>query len=452
MPYMTKEPGRRLSPLVHNLYISPLAVTFESVIIGFLVGLVTAAFRLLLDMAGTLRSRLYRLLPGLPWYWTALWIFTLVLVGFFLGWAAEKRPMIRGSGIPQVKGSLQRLMTLDWMPELPLKFITGLAGIGAGLSLGREGPSIQIGAYVGKGVLTVFRRPNRERKILVTAAAAAGVSAAFNAPLAGVLFVLEELQSSFSPLFISCSLGAAAAADMVAGYFFGIGPVFDFRHIGILPLNCLPWVVALGTLCAVLGDLFKRCLYCSLDLYERFRIPQVLRPILPLLLSVPLGFLLYDVSGGGHELIESLSRGEGPGKPLLFLLLVKVLFTVLCYGSGTSGGIFLPLLACGALTGTILGRVLVSLGLAAEAQILNFMILGMAAFFTGAVNAPVTGIVLILEMSGSFNHLGSLVLVCFSSFVMIEFMASRPVYTALLGRLTRPVKNNPGTDPPEHRG
>jgi H+/Cl- antiporter ClcA len=428
------------------LYISPLAVIFESVFIGFLVGLVVAVFRLLLDMAGTLRLRLYRALPGLSWYWTALWVFSLVLAGLFLGWAAGKRPMIRGSGIPQVKGSLQRLMTLDWMPELPLKFITGLAGIGAGLSLGREGPSILIGAYVGKGVLTVFRRPNRERKILVTAAAAAGVAAAFNAPLAGVLFVLEELQSSFSPLFISCSLGAAAAADMVAGYFFGIGPVFDFRHIGVLPLDYLPWVVILGVLCAVLGDFFKRCLYCSLNLYDRLRIPQVLRPVLPLLLSVPVSFLLYDISGGGHELIEALSGGEGPREFLIFLLLAKVLFTALCYGSGTSGGIFLPLLACGALTGTILGRLLVIGGFAAEAQILNFMILGMAAFFTGAVNAPVTGIVLILEMSGNFSHLGSLVLVCFSSFVMIEFMASRPVYTVLLERLTGPVKAPPEAD------
>jgi H+/Cl- antiporter ClcA len=434
------------------LYISPLAVTFESVFIGFLVGLAVSAFRLLLDMAGALRLRLYRALPGIPWYWTALWVFALALTGLLLGWAAKARPMIRGSGIPQVKGSLQRLMALDWAPELPLKFVTGLAGIGAGLSLGREGPSIQIGAYVGKGALSVFRRPNRERKILVTAAAAAGVAAAFNAPLAGVLFVLEELQSSFSPLFISCSLGAAAAADMVAGYFFGIGPVFDFRHIGVLPLDYLLWVVILGVLCALLGDIFKRCLYLSLDLYDRLRIPRILRPALPLLISVPVSFLLYDVSGGGHELIEGLSRGEGPRNFLLLLFLVKMLFTALCYGSGTSGGIFLPLLACGALAGTIMGQALVSAGLAEEAQVLNFMILGMAAFFTGAVNAPVTGIVLILEMSGNFNHLGSLVLVCFSSFVMIEFMGSRPVYAALLERITGPLKQGTGGEPPRHFG
>jgi H+/Cl- antiporter ClcA len=433
---MIKEPGRGITSLARGWYNSSLAVIIESVFIGFLVGLAVAAFRGLLDILSGQRLRLYGALPGLNWYWTALWILALVLTGLLLGWAAGIRPMIRGSGIPQVKGALLRLMTLDWKPELPLKFVTGLAGIGAGLSLGREGPSVQIGAYIGKGVLTIFRRPNRERKILVTAASAAGVAAAFNAPLAGVLFVLEELQSSFSPLFISCSLGAAMSADLVAGYFFGTGPVFDFHHINVLPLRFLPWIVLLGILCAVLGDLFKRSLYLSLNLYDRFRIPRLLRPVFPLLLSVPLSFFLYDVTGGGHDLIESLSQGGRPRDFLLLLLAVKVLFTAVCYGSGTSGGIFLPLLACGALSGAILGECLEWAGLVVEEQGLNFIILGMAAFFTGAVKAPVTGIVLILEMSGNFDQLGSLVLVCFSSFVMSELIGSRPVYAVLLERMT----------------
>ncbi|MDR2176989.1 MAG: ClC family H(+)/Cl(-) exchange transporter [Treponema sp.] len=430
-----------MTPLVRRCYDSSFAVIIESVFIGLLTGLVVAAFRGLLDFLGDLRFRLYGTLAGIEWYWTVFWIFALVLVGLFLGWAAGTCPMIRGSGIPQVKGALFRLMTLDWKPELPLKFITGLAGMGAGLSLGREGPSIQIGAYVGKAVLTIFRRPNHERKILVSSAAAAGVAAAFNAPLAGVLFVLEELQPSFLPLFVSCSLGAAVTADLTAGYFFGMRPVFDFRHINVLPLRFLPWILLLGILCALLGDLFKRCLYFSLDCYDRFRIPRFLRPLPPLLLSVPLGFLLYDITGGGHDLIESLAHGEQPRNFLLILLAAKMLFTAMCYGSGTSGGIFLPLLACGALLGAILGECLELAGIMADEQSLNFIILGMAAFFTGVVRAPVTGIILILEMSGNFNHLGSLALVCFSAFVVSGLIGSPPVYTALLERMTGGGRN-----------
>ncbi|MDR2070180.1 MAG: ClC family H(+)/Cl(-) exchange transporter, partial [Treponema sp.] len=384
---------------------------------------------------------LYEALPRLPWYWTAGWIGGLMLTGLFLGWASKMRPMIKGSGIPQVKGALLRLLYLQWLPDLPLKFITGVLGLGAGLSLGREGPSIQIGAYISQGVLTVFRRNHRERKYLITAAAAAGVAAAFNAPLAGVLFVLEELQSSFSPVFLACIMGASMAADTVAGYFFGQGPVFDFQNISVLPLENLPLIVLLGIVCAFLGDIFKRSLYGSLNLYDRLRIPAIVRPLIPLLVSVPLGFFFWDITGGGHDLIESLSAGlpaeERSFGFISFLLAGKLLFTALCYGSGAAGGIFLPLLTLGALTGRGFGMIFAVTGLATDSQGLNYMILGMAAFFTGAVKAPVTAVVLILEMTGRFNHLGGLVLVSFSAFIASELMGSRPVYAVLLERILR---------------
>jgi H+/Cl- antiporter ClcA len=427
----------RLSLLTRHWYHSRLSVVLESTVIGAAAGFVIVLFRFLLSQADTLRRGLYRTLPYLSWERTAAWIAALALTGVFLGWAAKTRPMIKGSGIPQVKGALLRLVSLQWLPDLPLKLVTGVLGLGAGLSLGREGPSIQIGAYIGQGVLTVFRRNHRERKYLVTAASAAGVAAAFNAPLAGVLFVLEELQSSFSPVFLACTMGASMAADAVAGYFFGQGPVFDFRDIDVLPLENLPSIILLGIVCALLGDLFKRSLYGSLDLYDRLRIPQTVRPLIPLLVSVPLGFFLFDVTGGGHALIESLSADERSFGLIGLLLAGKILFTALCYGSGTSGGIFLPLLACGALTGRGLGKLLAMAGLAAESQGLNYMILGMAAFFTGAVKAPVTAVVLILEMSGNFNHLGGLVVVSFSTLIASELMNSRPVYAVLLERFVR---------------
>ncbi|MDR2760073.1 MAG: ClC family H(+)/Cl(-) exchange transporter [Spirochaetaceae bacterium] len=428
----------RVKGTIQQWYGSRLAVIMESIIIGVAAGFVVVLFRSLLVQAEALRTRIYKVLPGLPFFWTLFWCLALALTGLFLGWITKKRPMIRGSGIPQIKGTLHRQMTLDWAPELPLKMVTGILGLGAGLSLGREGPSIQIGAYVGKGVLSIFRRPNRERQILITSASAAGLAAAFNAPLAGVLFVLEELQSSFTPLFLACAMGASMAAAGAAGLFFGLQPIFDFRHVMVLSLKGFPWVVLLGIICGLLGDLFKRGIYFFLNLYDRFRIPPVLRPVIPLAASVPLSFLLFDVTGGGHALIESLSTTERGLTLILLLLAGKMLFTALCYGSGTSGGIFLPLLACGALTGIGLGKCLVFANITTPEQNLNFMILGMAAFFSGVVKAPVTGIILILEMSGNFNHLWSLVLVSLSAFVTTDLIASRPIYTVLLERMLKP--------------
>ncbi|MFP3040857.1 ClC family H(+)/Cl(-) exchange transporter [Treponema primitia] len=442
------KPKTQIETAIRHWYSSRLAVVLESILIGFIVGFVIVLFRILLSRADSLRHWIYGiLLPGKPWYWTAALVPILILIGLFLGWAAKARPMIKGSGIPQVKGALSRELSLNWAPELPLKLITGVLGLGAGLSLGREGPSIQIGAYVGMGVLSLFRRPYGERKFLITAASAAGVSAAFNAPLAGVLFVLEEMQSSFTPLMIACAMGASMAADTVAGYFFGLGPVFDFRHITLLPIHAFPWVVLLGVLCALLGDLFKRLLYGALDFYDKLVIPQVIRPILPLMVSIPLGFFLFDVTGGGHGLIESLSGTNRTLTMIIILLAGKMLFTVFSFGSGTSGGIFLPLLACGALTGAGLGKLLTGWGFIQDAQTLNFMILGMAAFFAAVVKAPVTGIVLILEMSGSFNHMVSLVLVALSAFVTTDVIASRPVYAVLLERILQNKKRQP--DVPE---
>jgi H+/Cl- antiporter ClcA len=438
---------RRLVPaFVSRWYDSRLAVVFESVFIGLVTGLVIVFFRYTLSRADDLRRHIYDSLAGLPGTYLLLWAAVLAVIGLFLGMAAKYRPMIKGSGIPQIEGVLDRKMVLHWKSELPLKIVTGILGIGAGLSLGREGPSIQIGAYVGRGVLSVLHRDRRERKVLITAASAAGLAAAFNAPLAGVLFVLEELRAGFSPLFLACVMGAAMTADATTAYFFGAGLVFDFSEAAVLPLNLMYWVAFLGVVCGLLGAFFKNCLYFFLNLYDRLGVPQVLRPVFPLLFSIPLGFFLFDATGGGHGLIEALSAGHHDLRLICVLFVVKVLFTALSYGSGTSGGIFLPLLACGALAGDGLGEILGSLGIIGEAESLNFLILGMAAFFAGVVNAPVTGIILILEMSGNFNHLGNLVLVSLSAYVTSELLGSRPVYAVLLERLLRRPVSRPAAE------
>ncbi|MDR0629544.1 MAG: ClC family H(+)/Cl(-) exchange transporter [Treponema sp.] len=421
-----------LPELMQRSYRSRLALILESILIGFTVGLIIVFFRYLLIQADTLRQGIYHV-PHSRVYWI-FWSAMLVLTGLFLGWAAKVWPLIKGSGIPQIKGSLTGSLPLNYQ-ELPIKLLTGLLGLGAGLSLGREGPSVQIGAYMGKGVLSIFPKQEQEQHWLIASGSAAGVAAAFNAPLAGVLFVLEELQASFSPLFLACAMAASMTADAVAGLFFGLGPVFDFRYIAVLSLKDIPWVILLGVGCGLLGDLFKRLLYWTLNGYDRCRIPQILRPVIPLLVSIPLGLLWFDVLGGGHDLIESLVHEERTLGVLALLLAGKMLFTALSYGSGTAGGIFLPLLVCGALTGDLLGLCLWQFGYIAEGQNLNFIILGMAAFFTGVVKAPITGIVLILEMSANFNHLGNLVLVCLCALITSELIASRPVYAVLLERM-----------------
>jgi len=422
---------------VKLLWHTRFGVILQSVLIGIGTGLVVLGFRIALGYSEHVRTLLYEFLPVSSPLWTVVWILSLAVLGVFLGFLSKLRPMIRGSGIPQIKGELRGIMWHRWLSELPLKFVSAILSIGAGLSLGREGPSVQMGGYIGKAMSRIGHRSPAELRYLMISGAAAGLSAAFNAPLAGVLFALEELHKQFSPLMLLCAMAASAMGDFVSSHFFGMRPSFSFPDIIPLSLNRFPWLILLGLLAAAGGDLFKKSLYFSQSLYSKLRVPMIVRPVVPLLVSVPLGFFLAETIGGGHELVEHLAVARYSLVLLAGLFFVKLAFSGLSYGAGTAGGIFLPLLVCGALLGTAFGTVLFRLGLVAEIEIVNFLILGMAAFFTVVVRAPVTGTVLILEMSGNLSHLGGLVIVCLISQLACDLVRSRPVYDVLLYRQAR---------------
>jgi H+/Cl- antiporter ClcA len=409
----------------------------KSVLVGVLTGLVVVAFRLLLNASVDWRHGVVGTLkeagPGPFVFWTGL----LVAAGLLLGLAVRYFPHVRGSGIPEVKGVVLRQLDIKWFPEILVKFFGGLMAQALGMSLGREGPSIQLGAFVGEGVLQCSKRPHLERKFLISSGAAAGVAAAFNAPLAGVMFVLEEIHKTLSPMMLMCAMGASVVANLVAGQFFGLQPAFTFVDVEPLPLRLFPYILLLGVVIAFCADLFKRLLYAGQHMYVLMRIPRVLRPIPPLLVSFFAGIHFFEITGGGHEMIESLVDLDASLRTMLLLLGLKVLLTVFCYGSGTPGGIFLPLLLTGALIGHIFGYVLLQNELIEPHHLLNFMILGMAAQFTGVVGAPITGSILVLEMSGNLNHLSGLLGVCMVSYVMADWLNSRPVYDVLLRGMVR---------------
>jgi H+/Cl- antiporter ClcA len=414
-----------------HLYRSRLALVVQSIVTGFLVGLVIASVRAALGKTHVLREALYHYLKEAPPRMTLYWIIVLIAGGALIGLGAKFRPLVRGGGVPEVKAHLQKRLKLRWRSELPLKWLCPVMAISAGLSLGWEGPSVQLGAYVALAVLALFKRGDASQHTLVCAGSAAGLSAAFGAPLSGVLFVIEELTPSLQPLFLACTMGASIAADAAAGLFFGLKPAFDFRTVSVLPYSAIPWLILLGVLCAFAGDLFKRLIYAGQDFYKKLPLPEIFHPIIPLLVSVPLGFFLFDATGGGHELIKMLGTENWTLSLLPFLLIllaVKLTFSALSAGSGTGGGIFIPFLSSGALIGTLAGALLIHFGIIDTAFHLNFIILGMAGLFASVVKAPVTAIVLVLEMTANMNHLMSLVTVAFSSFVTSELLSSPSIY------------------------
>lgn len=171
-----------------------------------------------------------------PWF-IPIWFLILLILAYVVGIMVKRDPMISGSDIPQVEGVLLGQLEMNWWKVIFRKFIGGVISIGAGLSLGREGPSIQLGAAVGQGVSKIFKRVRIEEKYLMTSGASAGLSAAFNAPFAGVIFALEEIHKNFSPLVLLAAMFASVTADFVSKEFFGLKPVFYFNNLQIIPLK-----------------------------------------------------------------------------------------------------------------------------------------------------------------------------------------------------------------------
>jgi H+/Cl- antiporter ClcA len=418
----------------HNLR---LKLVFEGFAIGITTGLLIVLYRLTLEKAGILLDYVYKSISTKP-ILILPWILFLVIIGYIVGLMVKAEPMISGSGIPQVEGVLLRKLDMSWWKVIFGKFFGGVLSIGAGLSLGREGPSVQLGAAIGQGFSKIFKRIKIEEKYLITSGASAGLAAAFNAPLAGTMFALEEVHKNFSPLILLSAISSALSADFIASSFLGLKPIFNLGNLALLPLKFYFYIIILGIIIGILGVLFNVTILKTQDLYAKPAwLKKEFRIIIPMLLSVIFGLVLSQVLGGGNELITSLTVGNFSLGLILIILVMKFLFTMASFGSGAPGGIFLPLLTIGALIGNAYGVVLMHFVHFDTIYISNFIILGMAGYFAAVVKSPITGTILITEMTGSFNHLLSLAIVSIIAYIISDVLGSKPVYESLLEKILR---------------
>lgn len=247
-----------------------LKLIIEGICIGFLTGLLIVAYRLSLEKAFVFLAFVYGVFSNKPLF-VIPWIAILLCIGLVISFLIKYNPLIRGSGIPQVEGFLSGKLEMNWWRLLLAKFTGGVLSIGSGLSLGREGPSVQLGATVGLGFSRVLKRSHIEENYLVTGGSSAGLAAAFNAPLAGVLFSLEEVHKNFSPLVLLTALSAALMSSYVASDFFGLQPIFSFTGLHYLPLDHYALVILLGVILGVSGAVFNSGLLKAQDFYAHRR-------------------------------------------------------------------------------------------------------------------------------------------------------------------------------------
>jgi len=409
---------------------------FEGILIGLATGSIVVLFRYILQEATIWIELLYAFLGTHAFWWTLLWIVVLTVIALTLSKIVQLEPMISGSGIPQVKGAVLRQLNMKWLKVLVWKFVGGILAIGSGMSLGREGPSIQLGAAVGQGMNRLLGGFKVEERILITSGASAGLAAAFNAPLAGVIFSLEELHKSFSPPILLSAMTASLTADYVSRNFFGIRPIFDFHTLPVLPMKYFGLLVLLGLITGLFGVLFNWSLIKSLQVYAKQKlVSKRFSMLVPLLLTIPVGFWVPQVLGGGHGLITGIESNQYALMMLILLVIVKFGLTMVSYGSGAPGGIFLPLLVIGALTGGVFGHLVINFWYVDPSFANNFVVFAMAAYFTAIVKAPITGSILITEMTGSFEHLPALITVSMTAYIVADLLKSRPIYDQLLNRI-----------------
>ena len=418
-----------------GLRLFPLRRIVMGLAAGLVAGSVVAAYRWMLERAAAWMTAALQATSG-SWLGMAGWFAVLFLLALVVGRLVRWEPMISGSGIPQLEGEMAGKLDQTWWKVLPAKFCGGFLCLLGGLSLGREGPSIQLGAMAGKALSRLTSVGKSEEKYLLTCGASAGLAAAFHAPLAGVLFSLEEIHKNFSVSVLISVMTASVSADCLASLFFGRDPVFQFEIYGDLPMEYFWMVLALGVVLGLFGVFYNWFTLKSQELYQRAKfLNSTTRLFLPFLSAGILAYTVPALLGSGGGLIASVTSGQLTIGAALLLLAGKFLFSAVSFGSGAPGGIFFPLLVLGGLTGGIFGMCCSSLFGLPDAYINNFVLLAMAGYFTGIVRAPLTGIILIFEMTGSLSQLATLTLVAGAAFVTAELLRSEPIYESLLGRM-----------------
>ncbi len=418
----------------------------EGVLVGAAAGIVVLLYRVALECAGMWLNKIL-VFAGQSALYTAGWFAVLMLMAWVVSRLVKFEPMISGSGIPQLKGEMTGNFNVNWLKVLPAKFAGGFLCLLGGLALGREGPSIQLGAMVGKGLSKALDRGKTEEKFLLTCGASAGLAAAFHAPLAGVMFSLEEIHKNFSVSVLVSVMTASLTADFLCTMILGTDSVFAFEIAGALPHQYYWMLLLLGVILGVLGAFYNWFTLKVQELYNKAKFLNTFtKTAIPFMCAGILGFTVPELLGSGHALVEELAGGQMALSVIMLMFIGRFVFSAVSFGSGAPGGIFFPLLVLGGFIGGGFAAAAVEYFGLDPLYVNNFIMLAMAGYFAAIVRAPLTGIILIFEMTGSLNQMLSLSVVSVTAYITAELLKSVPIYESLLDRILERQKNHEEDD------
>jgi CIC family chloride channel protein len=407
-----------------------LWLSLLSPIIGAYAGFVGGLFRLAIEQSAHLHAAIvaYAQSAGISGILLVMAVFggATALAGYLV---RAFSPYASGSGIPHVEAALTRQLPQPPLSLVPIKFFGGLLAIWSGLALGREGPSVQMGATMAHHIGRIFHFNWPDCRSLAASGAGAGLAAAFNAPIAGAVFVLEELVGRFELKMAIAALGASLAAISVSHLILPNMPVFDVAPIADPIPEVKPLCLVLGLIAGFAGIAYNRTLLAAITTLGRTKVE-----IRAGLTGAAIGLLaLYAPAlvGSGEGNAQVALAGSGTLGILSLIFLGRFTVSILSYAAGTPGGIFAPLLGLGAQLGLAFGLLCIMLFPDLDIEPRCFAVAGMAALFTAVVRAPVTGIVLVTEMTDNVTMLLPTLGACFVAMLVPSILRNPPIYTSL---------------------
>lgn len=403
--------------------------------LGSLVGAMAALLRLTImalekGMAGLVSLfQAYPLLGLIVLLSTSL---AFISLAYYL--VSSFAPEASGSGVQEIEGALLGVRKIIWQRLIPVKFMGACLAIASKLVVGREGPLIHLGGALGEMLGELLKLKRSKINILIGAGAASGLAAAFNAPLAGVIFILEEMRSHFNLSFTSFKavLIACSVATVVIRFCYGQAPVIEMELYPFPPLAECPLFILFGVAVGAASLSFNKLLVYTVEkvaLLSKFAKLQYV--MLVIVMISGMGYFYPSIIGSGYHIINQSLVWDMSLFTLMIVFSMRFIFTLLSYGVGVPGGIFAPMLALGTLLGVIFNH----LFFINAAQAGVFAVAGMGAMFAGCIRAPVTGIVLIVEMTQNYHLILPSMLTCIAATTVMQLANNPPIYQQLLKRL-----------------
>lgn len=398
--------------------------------VGVASGLVCVGYRFALVWAEEGLMHVLDYVHGSPLK-IALWLALLCLLGVMVSYINKWEPDAAGSGIPQTSGEIRGYFSLNWWRVILAKFIGGTASVFSGLSLGREGPSVQLGGMASKGAARLTKADKTTQLRMISCGAGAGMAAAFNAPIAGTMFVLEEIHHSFDKSMLCMSIMASITADYISIFFFGHESTFQFDTV-TLALRHYWILIIMGVVLGGAGAFYNVFMVWAQKLFKKItKIPVPVKFAFVFLVSGVVGLTLPQVLCGGHSMATMLMRERPELSVLLCLLLAKFLFAAFSFASGAPGGTLYPLCVLGAYIGAVFGNIAINQIGIRQGLYEEFVVIGMAGLFSSIVRAPLTGIILVFELTGDMHSLLPIATVSLISYAVANTIGTAPFYSIL---------------------